>query len=290
MAAIVRLQNLPQAAKSVDIRHFFYGINIIKGGIHIIGGRDGIAFIVFSSEEDAQLGMLRDGSAILECPIKLLRSSGTEMCNYIGAAWSIAQRQIALCRSRVSFKDENIVPHRFGTLLQETNVSPLEMVSPKATISSLRTVSKHAAMNPRSKSNLAVVTDDEFLSLPSAEQNVYLKRLLDQLTSSVPSSTHQPESSALNFDYSGSNSSEHSKNLTLEFHRDAPHCNMNTLLRKDHPHRAYEELNMLETKGVSSSCYELPEHAESHIEGRVMMRNDEKTFSWCLPERKDQNR
>lgn len=47
MNVIIRLQNLPWAANASDIRLFFKGLQIPEGGVHIIGGEDGDAFIAF---------------------------------------------------------------------------------------------------------------------------------------------------------------------------------------------------------------------------------------------------
>lgn len=44
---IIRLQNLPWTANAEDIRRFFDTLVIPDGGVHIIGGERGDAFIVF---------------------------------------------------------------------------------------------------------------------------------------------------------------------------------------------------------------------------------------------------
>jgi RNA-binding protein 12 len=44
---IIRLQNLPWSAQAIDIRNFFKDCVIPGGGVHIIGGEDGLAFIAF---------------------------------------------------------------------------------------------------------------------------------------------------------------------------------------------------------------------------------------------------
>jgi hypothetical protein len=41
----------------MDIRQFFKGLNIPPGGVHIIGGEKGDAFIAFVSDEDARRAM-----------------------------------------------------------------------------------------------------------------------------------------------------------------------------------------------------------------------------------------
>lgn len=47
MSVIIRLQNLPWSANALDIRTFFRGLGIPEGGVHIVGGENGDAFIAF---------------------------------------------------------------------------------------------------------------------------------------------------------------------------------------------------------------------------------------------------
>lgn len=47
MNVIIRLQNLPWSANASDIRLFFKGLMIPEGGVHIVGGENGDAFIAF---------------------------------------------------------------------------------------------------------------------------------------------------------------------------------------------------------------------------------------------------
>ena len=79
MSVIIRLQNLPLSANSIDIRNFFRGLSIPDGGVHIVGGAEGDAFIAFSTDEDARQGMQMTGSLLKETPVKLLLSSRNEM-------------------------------------------------------------------------------------------------------------------------------------------------------------------------------------------------------------------
>ncbi|KAK1156274.1 RNA-binding protein 12-like [Acipenser oxyrinchus oxyrinchus] len=83
MAVVIRLQGLPIMAGTMDIRHFFSGLIIPDGGVHIVGGEHGEAFIVFATDEDARLGMMRTGGAIKGSKVSLLLSSKTEMQNMI---------------------------------------------------------------------------------------------------------------------------------------------------------------------------------------------------------------
>lgn len=79
MSIIIRLQNLPTSAKLVDIRKFFGGLHIPSGGVHILGGDKGDAFIGFMSDEDARLAMRKDGGRIKDSRVKLYLSSRMEM-------------------------------------------------------------------------------------------------------------------------------------------------------------------------------------------------------------------
>ncbi|KAL4648920.1 RNA-binding protein 12-like [Arapaima gigas] len=83
MAVVIRLQGLPIVAGTMDIRHFFSGLTIPDGGVHIVGGENGEAFIVFATDEDARLGMMRTGGTIKGSKVSLLLSSKTEMQNMI---------------------------------------------------------------------------------------------------------------------------------------------------------------------------------------------------------------
>ncbi|XP_050422525.1 uncharacterized protein LOC126834556 [Adelges cooleyi] len=86
MSVIIRLQNLPWAASAADIRQYFQGLSIPEGGVHIVGGEQGDAFIAFSTDEDARQAMLADGGCIKEVKVKLLLSSRNEMQKVIETA------------------------------------------------------------------------------------------------------------------------------------------------------------------------------------------------------------
>uniref|UniRef100_A0A674B0N9 RNA binding motif protein 12 n=3 Tax=Salmo trutta TaxID=8032 RepID=A0A674B0N9_SALTR len=83
MAVVIRLQGLPIVAGTMDIRHFFSGLTIPDGEVHIVGGKRGEAFIVFATDEDARLGMMRTRGAIKGTKVSLLLSSKTEMQNIL---------------------------------------------------------------------------------------------------------------------------------------------------------------------------------------------------------------
>ncbi|XP_051922048.1 RNA binding motif protein 12Bb isoform X2 [Hippocampus zosterae] len=79
MAVVIRLQGLRITAGSQDIRKFFTGLKIPDGGVHIIGGEQEEAFIIFASDEDARRAMTRSGGQIRGGSVTLLLSSKAEM-------------------------------------------------------------------------------------------------------------------------------------------------------------------------------------------------------------------
>ncbi|KAI1243505.1 hypothetical protein IHE44_0001132 [Lamprotornis superbus] len=70
---------LPVVAGPPDIRRFFLGLNIPDGGVHIIGGEIGEAFIIFATDEDARRAMSCSGGFIKDSRIELFLSSKAEM-------------------------------------------------------------------------------------------------------------------------------------------------------------------------------------------------------------------
>lgn len=44
---IIKLENVALAAGTADIRAYFAGLSIPSGGVHILGGEEGTAFIYF---------------------------------------------------------------------------------------------------------------------------------------------------------------------------------------------------------------------------------------------------
>ncbi|XP_033157660.1 uncharacterized protein LOC117139459 [Drosophila mauritiana] len=93
MSVIIRLQNLPWTANARDIRNFFSGLSIPEGGVHIIGGEMGDAFIAFSTDEDARCAMLKDREKLMEIQVRLLLSSRAEMQKVIETARKAASAQ-----------------------------------------------------------------------------------------------------------------------------------------------------------------------------------------------------
>ncbi|KAG8441830.1 hypothetical protein GDO86_010855 [Hymenochirus boettgeri] len=79
MSLVIRLQGLPLEANSLDIRHFFQGLNIPKGHIYITGGMYGEAFISFATYMDASQALNFSGGLLKNSPVQLSFSSQSEM-------------------------------------------------------------------------------------------------------------------------------------------------------------------------------------------------------------------
>ncbi|XP_060599348.1 uncharacterized protein LOC132752946 [Ruditapes philippinarum] len=86
MSVIIRLQGLSWSASAMDIRNFFKGLSIPPGGVRIIGGDNGDAFIAFSTDEDARQAMMLTNKPLNDSPVQLFLSSKTEMQNTISQA------------------------------------------------------------------------------------------------------------------------------------------------------------------------------------------------------------
>ncbi|KAK7114528.1 collagen, type I, alpha 1a-like isoform X2 [Littorina saxatilis] len=99
MSVIIRLQGLPWSASALDIRQFFKGLTIPAGGVHIIGGDRGDAFIAFSSDEDARQGMMRNMATISGTPVQLFLSSKSEMQTVIEEARAAESPAVAVVGS-----------------------------------------------------------------------------------------------------------------------------------------------------------------------------------------------
>ncbi|XP_066434504.1 RNA-binding protein 12B-like [Eleutherodactylus coqui] len=79
MSLVVRLRGLPAVADSFDVRQFFCGLNIPRGGVYITGGRFGEAYIVFATYEDARYALSLSGHLLKDSCIHLTYSNEEEM-------------------------------------------------------------------------------------------------------------------------------------------------------------------------------------------------------------------
>ncbi|KAM9859835.1 copine-1 isoform 1-T1 [Aulostomus maculatus] len=123
MAVVIRLQGLPIVAGTMDIRHFFSGLTIPDGGVHIVGGEHGEAFIVFATDEDARLGMMRTGGSIKGSKVSLLLSSKTEMQNMI----ELSRRRFEAGAGTVE-----TAPPTTGNANRQAAAAPIPTVQPGA--------------------------------------------------------------------------------------------------------------------------------------------------------------
>ncbi|XP_072267019.1 RNA-binding protein 12B-like [Pyxicephalus adspersus] len=78
MSVKVRLQGLPSLADSIHIRRFFNGLNIPSGGVNIIGGVDGEAFVKFKTFHDACQALQRSGRPLMNSCIQVSLDSKAE--------------------------------------------------------------------------------------------------------------------------------------------------------------------------------------------------------------------
>ncbi|XP_069587728.1 RNA-binding protein 12B-B-like [Ranitomeya imitator] len=79
MSLVVRLQGLPAVADSFDIRQFFGGLNIPRGGVYITGGKYGEAYIVFATYEDARQALSMSCHLLKGSCVRLTYSNEEEM-------------------------------------------------------------------------------------------------------------------------------------------------------------------------------------------------------------------
>ncbi|VDD81940.1 unnamed protein product [Mesocestoides corti] len=122
-SVIIRLQNLPISANASNIRRFFAGLNIPEGGVHIVGGEKGDAFIAFATDEDARRAMLLDNQQINSVQIRLFLSSKAEMQSVIETARSsvMMAAQQAPMQPAPNHQDTSKFPSQF--LSSQTSVA-----------------------------------------------------------------------------------------------------------------------------------------------------------------------
>ncbi|XP_043973846.1 RNA binding motif protein 12Ba isoform X2 [Gambusia affinis] len=79
MSTILRLEGLDVKAGTEDIRTFFQSLHIPDGGVYIMGGHLGEAFISFTTASDAQAALLRSGNFLKGSMVTLHISSMEEI-------------------------------------------------------------------------------------------------------------------------------------------------------------------------------------------------------------------
>jgi RNA recognition motif-containing protein len=102
---IIKVSRVPDTAKSNDLREFFSGITIPFGGLVILGGSEGDAFVGFTTDESARLAMEREGSTLHGSKISVRLSSRTEMENLLAKRFA----EIAILSQLMPKKDETEV-------------------------------------------------------------------------------------------------------------------------------------------------------------------------------------
>ncbi|XP_065358964.1 putative uncharacterized protein DDB_G0282133 [Calliphora vicina] len=165
MSVIIRLQNLPWSANALDIRQFFRGLSIPEGGVHIVGGEMGDAFIAFSTDEDARQAMMQDREAINGTQIRLLLSSRAEMQKVI----ETARQQSLLALKKASATQPKPTP----PLATAVNVKKPVLMAPQPpviTASSFQNILSNpaAAVTP---SFLAYQQQAGFTLIPDTKSN-----------------------------------------------------------------------------------------------------------------------
>uniref|UniRef100_UPI00358F81C4 uncharacterized protein n=1 Tax=Myxine glutinosa TaxID=7769 RepID=UPI00358F81C4 len=108
MAVVIRMEGLPDASGPMDIRHLFTGLAVPNGGVHIIGGKLGEAYIAFEKDEDACLAMERSGGRIMGSKVQLLLSSKSQMLSAIKRSHSCSDG--GLSKTRTTWSDEKDNP------------------------------------------------------------------------------------------------------------------------------------------------------------------------------------
>ncbi|XP_063780170.1 RNA-binding protein 12B-A-like [Pseudophryne corroboree] len=79
MSLTVRLEGLSSSASSRDIRGYFSGLEIPLGGVTVIGGKRGEAFVNFIKWDDARQAILQTGRPLKDSTIHVSLSSREEM-------------------------------------------------------------------------------------------------------------------------------------------------------------------------------------------------------------------
>ncbi|XP_077126965.1 RNA-binding protein 12B-like [Ranitomeya variabilis] len=71
MSLTVRLQGLPPIADAIHIRRFFAGLKIRDGGVNIIGGVYGEAYVTFEDRRSISLALKRSGQCLMDSAINI---------------------------------------------------------------------------------------------------------------------------------------------------------------------------------------------------------------------------
>ena len=79
MPYIVRCTNLSDEAEAADVRNFFNGLTIPVGNEHIIGGREGVVYVGFSTLACQQAAILYSGRTLCGRKLTVRESNENEL-------------------------------------------------------------------------------------------------------------------------------------------------------------------------------------------------------------------
>ncbi|KAK3541409.1 hypothetical protein QTP86_025079 [Hemibagrus guttatus] len=167
MAAVLRLQGLNEDAGFEDIRSFFQGLTIPEGGVHIIGGKLGEAFIIFHSERAGQLAMLHSGKPIKGSIVTLYESSMVEFKHTMEL--KLRKRK---CASMGSKPGLQTVKEMYSTLLSVLDVVKGLQSSP---VSPVTTKVQSSPASPTQLTNTPNMGEDVIEKSPIADQRQPVK-------------------------------------------------------------------------------------------------------------------
>lgn len=188
---IIRLQNLPLEARSIDIRKFFDGLIIPDGGVHIVGGERGDAFIAFQSDEDARQAMTKDGHILYNAIIRLNKSSKTEMQNVIAAARTqLAAQKSTIKQPTQIIQQTPITTTNTNDLL--TSLSKIINTTSNSSIPSTSTLTSTTTINSTSLSHSLIDQLKNINGLISSKQSPPPPPQNQQLQVSSVSNTNLP--------------------------------------------------------------------------------------------------
>ncbi|XP_045552864.1 RNA-binding protein 12B-A isoform X1 [Salmo salar] len=171
MAVVIHLQGLRITAGSEDVRHFFTGLKIPDGGVHIIGGESEEAFIIFASDEDARRAMTRSEGSIKGSPVRLRLSSKSEM-------QAVLKQSIKpeVTKKR-PYKEGSRRPEREGRNEESRRKERVEMGSRSVSYSNVRSHARKPFSQPSSQDYLYLYMQD----MPFTTTEEEVRRFFDGL-------------------------------------------------------------------------------------------------------------
>lgn len=167
MSTILRLRGLDTKASAEDIRSFFGDFQIPDGGVFIVGGAFGEAFIAFHSDEDGSLALQLNGQFLKDSQVDLHISSMLEAEHKFD---SFLKRKKSSSKPSAKKQDRSTSNGKALTV----NVTP---VDPRA-----------AGHKPSDTVHLPVGTTEETLKIDSLDTNAAFLLGVCTLLQGLPSS------------------------------------------------------------------------------------------------------